>query len=237
MVPMKIRHGEFQAPDQGRQACRPQGWVRPRSSTATPDPSRHSGVAATADGIRAGTALSASAESSAPGSRCDGLNPPDLLGRRHDPSAFPRRKVGPPPCGLGPVRVSLSKRGPAASLRLSAGQRSSLMKQRRTRSRVDASALYVTVLHASGCKTQGTLSAAFAATATRAKPLRGSPVSFPATPDVVGVVYPPHFQRKLDVGVARSGHAVAARRRSGRNGAVHPGLSLTRLVQVFTGPY
>jgi hypothetical protein len=42
--------------------------------------------------------------------------------------SFPRGKVGPPPCGLGPVRASLSKRDPAASLRLSLGQRRSSTK-------------------------------------------------------------------------------------------------------------
>jgi hypothetical protein len=186
---MKIRPGEFQAANQGRQACSPLDLSRHSGIAATAGLSRPSGSAANAARIHAGTALSASAESSVSGSRCDGLNPPSLLGRRHDPPAFPRRIVGPPSCGLGPAAPSAKKkRGPVWSLRLSARQRPSLMKQCRTRSRVDASTLYVTVIHASGCKTQGTLFAAFAATATPAKPLRGSPVSFPATPDVVGVV-------------------------------------------------
>jgi hypothetical protein len=202
MVPMKIRHGEFQAADRGPQAAAPL------------DLSRHSGVAAKADGIRAGAALSAPAESSAPSSRCDGANPPGLLGRRHDPPAFPRRKVGPPSCGLGPARVSLSKRGPAASLRLSAGQRSSSLGWLRTRSRAHASTPNVTVIHVAPgiCRTRHVLRG-LAATVSRVKPQR--------------------FRARLISGsagnghglaVTRSGNAVAVRRGEWESGAVHRGL-------------
>jgi hypothetical protein len=169
---MKIRPGEFPSANRGLQAAGPLDLPRQSSSAATPDLSRHSGLAAKAERIRARSARAASAESDAPGCRRDGVNPPDLLGRRHDPPAFPRRKVGPPSWGLGPARVSLSKRGPAASLRLSAGQRPSSLGWLHTRSRAIAPTPNVTVIHASGCKTQGTLSAAFAATATQAKPQR-----------------------------------------------------------------
>jgi hypothetical protein len=243
MVPMKIRPGEFQAAGRGPQAAGPLDSSRHSGLAATADLSRPSGAAAKAGGIHAGSVGVAQAKSNAPSSRCDGSNPPDFLGRRHDPPAFPRRIVVLASRGLGPVRVSLSKRGPAASLRLSAGQRSSSLGWLRKRSRAHAPTPNVT-------GSFGLWQRGLGRAAQDQRPSGRCRDCHPS--QAAALIHPPHFQRKLDVGVAcpphfrlcriwawlaaaRLGHVVAARRRSEGIGAVHPGLCPKSINLILAG--